>query len=191
MAASEVEICNSALDLIGAEPIIALDSTSKTSRILTRNYGIVRDAVIRAHPWNCAIHRMTIAADATAPDSVYTYQYTLPSDPYCLRMLDLPDEDPDTEWKVEGRKLLTDVSAPLAIRFLKRITDPLEYDPLMAEAIATRLAAKIAYSVTGSRAMMIDLFNAYQSILGDARTQDSFEGTTSIEFADPLIEARF
>lgn len=180
-----------ALDLLGADPIIALDSTSKTSRIMTRNYGVIRDAVIRAHPWNAAIHRTTIAADATAPDSVFAYQYSLPTDPYCLRVLDLPEALDTDEWRVEGRKLLTDVAAPLPIRYLKRITDPLEYDPLMTQAIATRLASFSAYSITGSRSMMIDLFNGYQSILGDARTQDSFEGTTSIEFADPLVEARF
>ena len=85
--ASVVDICNSALNQIGASNIISLTEDSKSARILNQRYDFVRDAVFRAHPWNPLITRVVLAPDATAPAFEFTNQFTLPTDPFCLRVL--------------------------------------------------------------------------------------------------------
>ena len=83
--ASVIEICNSALNQLGASAITSLSENSKNGRLCNARYNTVRDAVFRAHPWNCLTKRITLAADTTAPDWGYTHAFTLPSD--CLRVL--------------------------------------------------------------------------------------------------------
>ena len=53
--ASAVDICNSALNMIGASTILALSEDSKAGRICNQRYEFVRDSVFRAHPWNALI----------------------------------------------------------------------------------------------------------------------------------------
>ena len=68
---SQVDICNGALNQLGASTIISLSDDSKNARMLNQRYDMVRDRVFREHPWNCLLKRVSIAADATAP----TYEY--------------------------------------------------------------------------------------------------------------------
>ena len=57
---SVVEICNEAMDLLGAATITSLDENSKEARLCNRRFSTVRDAVLRSHPWNCLIKRITL-----------------------------------------------------------------------------------------------------------------------------------
>ena len=50
--ASVVDICNSALNQIGASNIISLTEDSKAARICNQRYDFIRDYVFLAHPWN-------------------------------------------------------------------------------------------------------------------------------------------
>ena len=63
--ASEVDICNSALNMIGASNIISLNEDSKAGRICNQRYALVRDSVFRSHPWNCLMTRVTLSPDST------------------------------------------------------------------------------------------------------------------------------
>ena len=56
--ASVVQICNSALNQLGASSITALTDDSKNARLCNERYTTIRDAVFRAHPWNCLIKRV-------------------------------------------------------------------------------------------------------------------------------------
>ena len=73
--ASTVEICNSALNSLGASNIISLTEDSKNARLLNQRYISVRDAVFRSHNWNCLIKRVELAADTDTPAFQFTYQY--------------------------------------------------------------------------------------------------------------------
>ena len=84
---SVVEICNSALNILGANNITALVEDSKNARLCNQRYEPLRDAVFREHTWNCLIKRVQLAQDTASPTHEYTYQYQLPSD--CIRVLSL------------------------------------------------------------------------------------------------------
>jgi len=195
--ASDVDICNSALNMIGASNIISLTEDSRAARVCNQRYQFVRDAVFRAHPWNCLIRRTSVAADSDTPAFEFSYQHTLPTNPYCLRVL--RPEDPDTVYKVEGRKILSSTT-PFKFIYVARITDPNEYDQLLTEAFAARLAADISYALVNSAALTQSLFAMYEAKLGEARFVDATEGTpdnvinvdrASYSESDILISSRF
>ncbi len=172
MATSEVDICNSALNLIGASTILALTEDSKVGRICNQRYPHVRDSVFRSHPWNCLIKRTALPADANSPEWEFAYAYTLPAD--CLRVLKL--EYLDSVYQVEGRKIVTDESAPLKIQYVSLITDPMQYDQLLVEAIASRLASDISYPIIGSNTLSAQMMDIYMMKLSEARFVDATEG---------------
>jgi len=173
--ASVVGLCNSALNQIGASNIISLTEDSKAARICNQRYEFVRDGVFRAHPWNCLISRQALAPDATAPSFTYTYQFTLPTDPYCLRILKLSNAD--IKFEVEGRKVLSD-ETPLNVVFVARVLDVNQYDMLLIETIVAALAADIAYPLSGSITLAAQLSSLYRDKLKEARFVDATEGNT-------------
>ena len=105
--ASVVQICNSALNQLGAASITSLTDNSKNARLCNERYATVRDAVFRSHPWNSLIKRQQLAQDTATPAYGFKFQFTLPSD--CLRLLNLDAYNSDH--KVEGRKILCNESA--------------------------------------------------------------------------------
>ena len=169
--ASVVDICNGALNQLGATTILSLTEDSKNARLCNSRYTQVRDALFRTHPWNCLQKRVQIAADTTAPAWGFTYAYTLPAD--CLRLLRILDYD--SNYKVEGRKVLSNTST-MKILYISRVTDPNEYDELLRETISASLGADIAFGVTSNNQTAKNMYQLFQDKLKDARFVDSTEG---------------
>ncbi|MAH46173.1 hypothetical protein CMI37_10100 [Candidatus Pacearchaeota archaeon] len=192
---SNVDICNSALNMVGASVITALTEDTKAARVCNQRYPFVRDAVFRAHPWNCLIRRVKLGQDATAPAYKYAYRYTLPSDPYCLRVLtisdDGADERRDIDFKVEGNRYLLTDEGTVYIQYVSRDEDPNQYDVLLTEALAARMASDIAYPLVGSSALSTNLFAIYEIKLKEARFADAQEGYPDDIVADTFTSARF
>ena len=192
--ASVVDICNGALNQLGATTILTLTEDSKNARLCNARYTQVRDSVFRSHPWNCLQKRLQLAADTATPAWGFTKQYTLPAD--CLRVLTILDYDAD--YKIEGRKILTDNST-MKILYISRVEDPNEYDELLRETLSASLAADIAYAITSSNPTATNMFNLFQSKLKEARFVDSTEGQNlspdkgmaDVIGADTFINSRF
>ena len=192
--ASVVDICNGALNQLGASTILTLTEDSKNARLCNARYTQVRDSVFRSHPWNCLQKRIQLAADTDTPAWGFTKQYTLPAD--CLRVLTILDYDAD--YKIEGRKILTDNST-MKILYISRVEDPNEYDELLRETLSASLAADIAYAVTSSNPTATNMYNLFQSKLKEARFVDSTEGQNlspdkgmaDVIGADTFINSRF
>ena len=187
--ASVVQICNSALNQLGASSITALTDDSKNARLCNETYTTIRDAVFRAHPWNCLIKRVQLAQDSDTPAWGFDYQYTLPAD--CLRILGIKDYNSD--YKIEGRKLLISESEVYLI-YLAQITDVNELDVLLRETISAHLAQDIAYAITANLQVANLMAEKYQAKLSEARHADSSEGyNTNPELAptDQIITEDF
>src|SRR3546814_2945523 len=135
---SVVSICNRALTLLGQKTITSLEDNSQAARLCVESYGPTRDAVLRDHPWNCAIARADLAALSEAPAFEFGRQFQLPPD--CLRVLELWGSR--ARWKIEGRRLLSDVDRSeehtselqslmrisYAVFCLKKTTHKMKYD---------------------------------------------------------------
>jgi len=193
---SVVEICNSALNSLGAANITALTEDSRNARLCNQRYEPIRDAIFRTHYWNCLIKRVELAADSDAPAYEFTKQYTLPSD--CIRIMQIGGFhngsssmlDSGQTFKVEGRKIVTD-EEEIFLTYLAKITDPQQYDTLLIETIAARLAAELCYAVTQSNSLAQQLEAIYQSKLREARFVDATEGTPYDVDASTFINSRF
>jgi len=169
--ASVIDICNGALNQLGATTILSLTEDSKNARLCNARYTQVRDGIFRSHPWNCLQLRTSLAKDATAPAWGFTAQFTLPAD--CLRLLYIIDYD--SNYKVEGRKILSNTST-MKILYISRVTDPNQYDELLRETLSAALAADIAYGITSSNPVAQNMNILFQGKLRDARFVDSTEG---------------
>ena len=192
--ASVVDICNGALNQLGASTILTLTEDSKNARLCNARFTQVRDSIFRSHPWNCLQKRVELAADSNTPAWGFTSQFTIPAD--CLRVLTILDFDSD--YKIEGRKILTDNSS-MKILYISRVTDPNEYDELLRETLSAALAADIAYAVTSSNPVAKNMYDLFQEKLKDARFVDSTEGQNmnpekgmaDVIGADTFINSRF
>ena len=187
---SQVDICNRALQKLGADRIISLTQNSKEGRACNLAYEPVRDAELRAHAWNFAIKRRELAADATAPVYGYNYSYTLPSD--CLRLLknDYQEEFYSKDWKVEGRKILTNESAPLQIRYIARITDTTLYDAIFTEALSCKMAMEMCEDLTQSNTKRQLAADEYKMTIREARKMNAFENVPAQQDTDTWLTMR-
>lgn len=199
---SNVDIANYAMNIIGASNISAFDENSKPARLINQRYNGIRDAVFRSHPWNCLIRRAELAQEVTAPAFGYTYQYALPTDPFCLRVLEFsngslsyPQDNMFSNsggpvFVIEGRKLLTD-EGTARIKYIARVTDPNEYDAGLVETLAARLAMELAYAITGSTSVVQIATALYDEKMREARFVDATEGAPQKLEASDFIDARF
>lgn len=145
--ASETGICNRALQMVGANRITSLaELNSKSARECSVAYEPLRDALLRGHPWNFAVTRAQLAEDVSTPAFGFDHQYTLPTD--ALRVL--PNNDSANDWVIEGRKILTNWTSPLNIRYIKLVVDPNAMDPLFREALSGLIAGEVCEALTGS-----------------------------------------
>jgi len=196
---SVVDICNEAMDLLGAATITSLTENSKEARLCNRRFETVRDAVLRSHPWNVAIIRKSLPKDSEAPAFGFSYQYTLPTDPYCLRLLSFWNSNVNNEiaaydsqimYKVEGRKILSNEDT-CKIVYIGRIEDTESYDSMLSSTIASALAAETAYAITGSSNIAQLMEQRYQQKMREARSADAMEGMPDQIQADDFINVRF
>ncbi len=186
--ASEVQICNRALQKLGSEPITSLADDTKAARECSRAYADTRDAELRDHNWNFAITRAQLPALSADPLWGFGKQFQLPAD--CLRVIELNAlNDPD-DWTVEGRQLLANAAAPLDVRYVKRETDTGVFDPLFVEVLAARLAFELAEALTQSNTKKAQAFDVYREALRKARRADAVEGTPDALEESTWLEAR-
>lgn len=188
MATSE-DLVNQALSFLGDDPIVALSDDTERARLANRIFQPTLDSVLRAHPWNCAIDRVALV-ETTVPVYSWKHKFILPTD--SLRVLSLNEDEEDADsgdsFKIESGFLLTNESTA-KIRYIKRITVP-DFDSLLFDAAAFRLAAAMAYPITGSTAVSQEMWGLYQARLQEARTVDGQEGTPDSSDITTLTDIR-
>jgi hypothetical protein len=121
------------------------------------------------------------------PDSDYGNRYALPTD--SLRILELPD-DHDEEWTIEGDWLLTDAGITVPIRYIQRVQDPTQYEPLLVSALSARLAVELAEELTQSNNKRDLAAREYEEILDKARQTDALEDSAKPYEEDDWVRAR-
>lgn len=188
--ASEVSICNRGLQILGARRIVDLSDDNKNARACNTAYEPRRDAMLRAHPWRFATTRAQLAADATAPAFGRARAFTLPTD--CLRVLPPYPEEAwaDRDWIEEGGKIYTNDSAPLNVRYVQRVTDPNQMDPLFREALAADLAYHLCEEITQSNTKKAEARDARNDALSEARRTSAITGVAILAPDDTWITAR-
>lgn len=184
--ASVAGICSNALRKLGDQPITALTDDSDRARNCNNIYPEIRDELLEARNWNFATERKSLARISTAPAFTWSYQYSLPAD--CLRPIRLQYIDED--YVIEGRNLLTDAETVNLI-YLKQVTDPNQFTPSFIIALEARMAAELAYPITGDMQLQVLWTQKAELKLKDAAYQDAIsQGTPNQFHAETLINSR-
>jgi hypothetical protein len=185
--ASEVGICNMALQKIGAESRIAsLTEDSRNARECNTCYAEMRDAELEAHRWNFAKKRVVLTADTDSPAFGEENQFTLPTD--CLRVL-LP-HGVNLDWEIEGGKIITRDSGPLDVAYIRRVTDPNQMPATFRELLSCRIAAQICEPITQSNAKLEAVAEFRRQALREARRTNAFQNIPADHDEDTWIDAR-
>lgn len=175
--ATDVSICSNALLMLGDSPISSLaptDPAQATDAVTAcaNIYPQVREWVLRKHSWNCAVKRVILSPDVTAPAFDYTYQFSIPDD--WLRTLQVGQKDQGVDYQQEGRKFLAnDAVFYLVYVFNNKVEST--FDSLLVEVLTTYMKAALAYPITKSASMRDSCLLELEKVLKMARSIDGLD----------------
>lgn len=161
---TSVDIANFALGRLGAERILSLTQDTENAILANLHYEQTVRQVLRSHPWNCCKTRDTLTRLSDAPAFGYKYAYQLPIG--FLRALTVNNANSEADhdkWKVEGETLLTDETS-VQLVYVYYEEDATKYDALLVDALAVKLASKMAGPITGNPRVAQSLEEEYETI---------------------------
>lgn len=176
---SPTDIANNALLRLGAARIADINEDTVRGHDMAAAWALARDRLLAAYRWQFAMQRVSLPADADTPDWGYSYSYTLPSDFLRIdqvgevyvgaNLSDYRDSD-EAEFAIESGKILTNLGAPLKIRYIRRVPDASSdfYAPHFSAALALLLANDVCYRVTQSNALKQTIMAEVKDIIVEA-----------------------
>jgi hypothetical protein len=96
----------------------------------------------------------------------------------------------ELDWQIEGRKILTNDSDTVYLRYLADITDPAQWDPSFYNVCALALAVDISERLTQSNGKKQMLIAEYDQAVRVARRMDAFESGPEDAAEDGWLIAR-
>jgi len=156
--AQQPDITNAALMKIAASLVSDITENSEQARKANAVFSRVARRELRSHAWSFALARGSAALLPDTPAFGYSYAYALPAD--CLRLVYVnglyadyslrgAGDDITPPYAIEGRSLLTDLGAPVLLRYVKDVSSNLSiWDACFEEAFACALAVELAIPLT-------------------------------------------
>jgi hypothetical protein len=177
---TKTQIANTALAYLSAGTITnILDNDDAKSRVINAVFDQTAKEVIRSHRWSCCVRRATLSRLSENPTKVYdfgySYRYQLPSD--SLRFLDLNGEPWSAKaefFDINGKELHTD-EPTVNIRYLAWEPNTEVWDVLLAEAVAIKIAMRVARQITKDGMSGEQLLKVYEMTLSKAMHVDAME----------------
>ena len=193
--ATAVSISSNALLMLGDNPINSFEESASPggldrARIAQNLWPSTRDAVLRSHPWNCAVKRVTLSPEATSPNFThdFAYQFILPAD--WLRNVEINSVNADqVDYRVEGKRLLLN-SQTLYLRYIYKNTDVSTWDPMLVECCEFAMAAKMAYPITKSAAVRKEMQDTLLFYMKRARAVDGQDESPAQLGSFEILSAR-
>ncbi len=193
---SVVSICNAALTDLGANPITSLypaageDATTE-QKLAQAHYEPSRDAVLEAGDWTFATKQRILAASTEEAPFDDATLFQVPSD--CIRIIRCSRTSFDNNeltWRVQDGFIYA-VAGNVYLTYVYRLEDPVQFSPLFAEAVAARMAWRMAIPVTQSRTLRNENFDLFVQALERARANDGMQGKMQEVRVTRLRRARY
>lgn len=162
MTLTKVEICNQALNLIGARSIQSFGEGTETARRCASLYDLSRQSLLRMHPWSFAKKRMQLAPSAVKPTFGYSNAFPLPSN--FIRILDTGLD----EYEVEGGHILANTTL-INLVYITDEDNESCWDSLFSECMVLYLANKLCKPISGSQSEADSAWQKLQNTLKQAR----------------------
>jgi len=195
----KIEICNMALSRIGASPIEALTEASEAARKCNQFYEHDRRVVLRRYPWPWATRRVELAAMVDSPQD-YLYAYRYPADCCYLRKIFFVGPNgrfiplPDIRYKIvsDGSGLVLYTNEPRVVaEYTADVKDAALFDELFCEALSWKLAASIAFKLTGAEQIAQMATSEYERLFLYAVSDAENEQNVKTPEPSTFIRARF
>jgi hypothetical protein len=171
MSISNVTIANKALTLLSADRIQALNDSSEQARKINAIFDDERDSMLEEHNWNFAIKERTLSLLSETPImDAWSLIYQLPSD--CIRVITIENDYP---FAIYGNRLYTNSDDP-RIKYVSRETDPTKFSNGFIKALASRLAASLAFGITQNATLASNMDAVAQRDLKEAKFSDAQSG---------------
>ena len=165
--ASETDIANVALRLVGGTRITSLTQGTPNANAVQDLYSTIRDELME-FPWNFATKRVELAKSTTAPGFGYDNAYALPSDwVFTISVHDNDESVGTIDFRHEQvgaqNVIATDVNSVFLVYTYKE-QDPNIMTPSFRKALSSALARDLAITVANS--------NVLEDQLGKRATKD-------------------
>lgn len=182
-ALSSTSICNMALARIGSTRINDIDTDQSVAAQQCRlHYEQTRDSLLRSHWWRFASARVILVEDPTEPSFEWDHQFILPNDFLRLKSIyedyDTSGSDTRHSFAIEGKRLLANESA-IQIRYVKRVEDVSQFDPLFVEVLVLELAVKLVMALSQDEQLRQSLSTELLEMIMRVRTIDAQETQTT------------
>jgi hypothetical protein len=170
-----------ALAKIGAKRIDSLSDTAEdtlNARQCRLHYEQTRDALIRSHTWRFAMARVELSENTNAPAFEWDNAFDLPNN--FLRHRSIYEDNNTTQknvlrsYAIEGKQVLSNDST-VELRYVKKVTDPAEFDPLFIEVLIQSLALKMVMPLSQDKVLHRDLIEEMKPLMSKVRTMDRQE----------------
>lgn len=188
---SKTDIANFALEKISQPVIDSIENTSDiNAKRCKRHFDQAVKEVGQRIPWGCLTKWADLTASGTPPFK-WGYGYALPAN--FLRVnqfnrLDVYEQFSDY-FQTDDRYLYTDADTA-QIEYNEFHTDTGRYTPLFVEAVACKLALKIAPSILGSGGDMPALTNMYDIAIGQASQVEGNQSHSKITINNVIQGSR-
>ena len=173
-------ICNISLDYLRqrADLSTITNPTTPEEHIFSRHYDMARRSLLRKYVWNFAKEYDIIPLHSESPPFKYTDAYPLPND--CIRINQIGEslvQFLTMDYDIKGRRILLNNSGAASIKIIynKDVKIVNEFDPLFVEALALKVALKVAYKFTQKEQVVARLRAMYEEVKQDAASVDGQE----------------
>lgn len=215
-AISNVDICNGALQRLGARRIATLADQTPSARACNLAYDFCRRAELRKHDWNFSILRASLPADNPVPAWGRQNSFTLSAN--FLRLApgypELLTQDANVigstvaftaqfsgykDWVIEQSQgdssggsvaIVTNDTGPLQIRYVQDVTDTTRFDSLFTEALSCRIALRICEELTQSNEKKAAVAQEYKELIEEAKNANGIEVAPADPPPDTWLTAR-
>ena len=198
---SIVNICNFALQNIGANTITTLTEDTNEAIQCNLRYESIRAMVLEAHSWNFASKRVALNKESVGPVFGFDNQFALPSD--FVRII-ATEEQIDfinfgsnfngfltisnrssfaeaDNYKIEissttGAKVLLSDDDDKNILYVFDQQDTAKFPPLFVEMLAKGLGATIAYRITNNKSLVSEELKEFEAMMNTTKLSDAQQG---------------
>lgn len=185
--ASQTDICNAALVLLGDNIIVGIGDNTKNARTLKAVYDMVRKDLLRENIWKFSLDKIQIPSITPAVMPVpWSTAYVMPPGDQCLRLIDIANSRQalgvanyrsglEKLYSWQGNTIYTNFPSPMWIHFTQDVTDTTQYDPCFVWAYGARLADVCCETITQSSEKRAQAQQEYKKAIWRAKSINAIE----------------
>lgn len=179
-----------ALARLGVSQLTSLTDNTIEAKFVNLMFEEVAKEVMTEGAFSSTIRRAELNATANTPEFGFTYEFQLPTSPLCLRVLSISEEETGSyDYKIEGDKLLANIST-MEVEYIAYLEQSGDYDEMLKKTIVAKLAAELAYPLTGSSAVADRMYRKYLEELNEAKAVDGQNGSNQYVITTDLTDIR-